>query len=350
MKSKGRILDDFLRYFGGYLFADQKDLPPVIIEILEKDKTRIQSLERELKKGITKRPPTQEEIEKEMLPSYTGNRPDLQRVFKIGRDYARRFQPFRVVLDSIDGVVDGQDFTLIGDENPLENLRDNQVPIAISNSDLAANKFSRELRQYFGIFRPWQVDIEDLQTIFNNLRTNATTVVYEGELAISESRHMFFANRSPSELRDLRFDRKRNPMLGRNSTVYIDGRYFFVYGWILGNKFSGINFNESENVESTVLNGNNGLKWGLYVVATGSTLSKMAKDGRLAVVQNPVYTSKGALFSNPKAQCYDDRAQSIIARIKEFNEEVKEQVGNGIYDTMLKNLQGHLIGSSVNGK
>ena len=64
-KSKGRILDDFLRYFGGYLFADQKDLPPVIIEILEKDKTRIQSLERELKKGITKRPPTQEEIEKE---------------------------------------------------------------------------------------------------------------------------------------------------------------------------------------------------------------------------------------------------------------------------------------------
>ena len=173
---KGRVLTDFLLNFGPSILEQDRGLPELIVNILEADKVRVKGLEEKLKSDPDASRPKPEEILNDILPGYTGKRPEVSALFTVENDYTRQFQPERIVLRYLECSVVGQPFKLIGNSNPFESLRRNMVSLAVFNSDLAADRLLPETIRYFGFIKPWWMDIEDPQSILDNLPVGTTTI------------------------------------------------------------------------------------------------------------------------------------------------------------------------------
>src|SRR3989338_4328199 len=202
IRPKGRVVKQFLEYFVIELFPEKKELIMEAVGVLERDKQRLKKQEKE------KNPLPKKQVKELLLEEYSRKSPELRDMLRVEPDYKRIGQPYRVVFDSLDAVVDGQEFRLIGDLNPIETLRDNNVNFAISSSDM----------------------------LFMNFRSEKNEEHMLGGLKLEEG-----------------------------TELYVNGEYYLIYKKLLEGKYR---LNESEKVELAVLKSDGRNKYGIEVVCS----------------------------------------------------------------------------------
>ncbi|MBI2545867.1 hypothetical protein HYV81_01685 [Candidatus Woesearchaeota archaeon] len=319
IKPKGRIVTQFLQYFGPALFRDKAELFPTLVEILERDKKRLKGNQPYTKADLTA-----------FLEECSAGMPDIRSALAVAPDLKRRGQPYRIVFSGIEGVVESVPFRLYGDLNPIETLRDNNVNIAVVSSDLLLAKFVNLL--------PQGIEIDNPAAVLANLPPDTTSVSYEGKLAINGARHMLIMNFRPESIPT---DPQDLPLLEEGTLVVVNGEYYLIYKYLFNDHYR---LREGEKVEQFVLQSDGSRRYGIEIVASGTTLlEEAARTGSaLAVFRRPIAESSAILLSNEQRKEGNTDYRRVMGLIKEVNQGLP-QLHNTSYDSMARNLDKHLV-------
>jgi hypothetical protein len=314
IQDKGRVLWQFLQYFGPHLFPDTNFAKAV--QIMEEDMARI-------KKGDIL---TQDELTAKLNEEYLRNAPELKGAFRVRDDDLRTGSPARITFNSVKGTVGVTDVVLDGRAYPLTQFEKAYHDIAITTKDLL-------LARIGGDFLGPNDDFDDIASIVGSV--SGGDIKYQFDLKTGLSRHMYMMNhRSQIEV-----DGRDMPVIDREGKTAIQNGYIRLYRLLFGSNW----FEEVEHVEPYVLQSGQKAQ-GIAVVSSGDTikLEAIVASLDLVVYEIPIFESSSMVLTNEIKIGEGNGHLQVLDTISGINEQMSPPRAT-TFDYMLKNLKPYLV-------
>jgi len=316
IQDKGRVLWQFLEYFGPHLFPDTEWCP--VIKIMEEDKYRI-------KRGDIL---TEEDLSAKLREEHLRDNPDLEGILYVRPDVQRTNNPARIAFDSVTGTFNGTEIALNGRAYPLTEFGKDRHDIAITTKDLVVIR-------YGGDFLGLDDNFYNVESVVKSIPGGV--VQYEFDLKTGLSRHMYVMNHRPEHLET---DGRGLPVIGRGEKTAVNEGYVQLYRLLFGGRNG---FEEVEHVEPYIMQSDQNAG-GIIVVSSGDTLKLEAQlaCAVLGVLETPVFESSGMVLTKPTRNGGSKGPLQVVDAIMGINQQISTPETT-TKNYMLNNLKPYLV-------
>lgn len=316
IQDKGRVLWQFLEYFGPDLFPDRDWA--TVIKIMEEDKFRI-------KKGDIL---TQENLSAKLREEHLRGNPELAGIFYVRPDDQRTNNPARIAFSSATGTFNGTEIALNGRAYPLTEFGKDRHDIAITTKDLVVIRYGRE-------FLGPDYDFDDMESVVES--SSGGVVQYKFDLKTGLSRHMYMMNHRPEYIET---DGRGLPVVGRGERMVVNEGYVRLYRLLFGGRNG---FEEVGHVEKYILQSDQNAQ-GIAVVSSGDTMKLEAKltGANLGLLDESIFESSGMVLINTTKNGGSKGPLEVVDGIRGINQQISTPETT-TKDYMLKNLKPYLV-------